>query len=149
MALALATAAELLERPLIDDLTDPATGEITPIFLVTDNGPCFKSSGFQRYIDSRPKLRHIRTRRRSPQTNGVNEPSHDAIKIEAPRRDLPAGGVEMTVMVDDFRPLFNPVRPYETLAGARPIERYLADPDITPVTDANATAPTRQSVRIP
>ena len=52
-------------------------------------------------------------------------------------------------MVDDFRELYNRVRPHETLAGARPIERYLADPDITPVTDANATAPTRQSVRIP
>jgi len=71
-------------------------------------------------------------------------PYHDAIKIEALWRDLPAGGVEMTVMVDDFRPLFNPVRPYETLAGARPIERYLADPDDTPPDDVNAIAPTRQ-----
>ncbi len=55
----------------------------------------------------------------------------------------------MTQMVDDFRQLYNTIRPHETLAGARPIERYLADPDITPVTDANATAPTRQSARIP
>ena len=111
VALALATATEVLGRPLIDDLTDPATGEITPIFLVTDNGPCFKSSGFQRFIDSRPELRHIRTRRRSPQTNGVIERYHGAIKIEALWRDLPADGAEMTVMVDDFRELYNHVRP--------------------------------------
>ncbi|MCA1587841.1 MAG: hypothetical protein LC744_04055, partial [Chloroflexi bacterium] len=64
-------------------------------------------------------------------------------------RDLPADGVEMTAMVDDFRELYNHVRPHETLAGARPIKRYLADPDITPVTAANATAPTRQTARIP
>ena len=51
----------------------------------------------------------------------------------------------MTVMVEAFRQLYNNVRPHETLAGARPIERYLADPDNTPI----ATAPTRQNVRIP
>jgi len=38
---------------------------------------------------------------------------------------------------------------HATLAGARPIERYLADPDITPSDDVNATASTRQDVRIP
>ena len=54
----------------------------------------------------------------------------------------------MTVMVDDFRELYNRVRPGETLAGARPIERYLTDPEITPSDDANATAPTRQSTRM-
>jgi len=149
VALALATAAELLGRPLIDDLTDPATGEITPIFLVTDNGPCFKSTGFARYIDSRPELRHIRTRRRSPQTNGVIERYHGAIKIEALWRDLPADGIQMAAMVDDFRALYNHVRPHETLAGDRPIERYLTKPDNTPSDDANATASTRQNVRIP
>jgi putative transposase len=142
---ALTAAEQLLGGPLIDDLTDPETGEITPIFLVTDNGPCFKSATFARYIDSRPELRHIRTRRRSPQTNGVIERYHGAIKIEALWRDLPADGAEMTQMVKDFRQLYNHVRPHETLAGARPIERYLADPDDTPTT----TAPTRQSVRIP
>ena len=43
---ALNTAASLLGRPLIDDLTDPATGEITPIFLVTGPaaGRCCASS---------------------------------------------------------------------------------------------------------
>jgi len=149
VALALATATELLGRALLEDLTDSMTGEVTPIFLVTDNGPCFKSSGFARYLDSRPELRHIRTRRRSPQTNGVIERYHGAIKIEALWRDLPADGAEMTQMVDDFRELYNHIRPHETLAGARPIERYLADPDITPSDDINATAPTRQNVRIP
>ena len=97
--LALDAAAELLGRPLIDDLTNRATGEITPLFLVTDNGPCFKSTGFARFIDSRPELRHVRTRRRSPQTNGVIERYHGAIKIEALWRDLPTDGVAMMVQI--------------------------------------------------
>ena len=142
---ALEHASELLGRPLIDDLTCPATGEITPIFLVSDNGPCFKSAGFARFIDSRPELRHIRTRRNSPQTNGVIERYHGAIKIEQLWPDLPADGTEMTRMVDEFRQLYNTIRPHQALDGDRPIERYLADPD----TALNATAPTRQNVRIP
>jgi putative transposase len=142
---AIAAAEQLLGGPLLDDLTDPQTAEITPSFLVTDNGPCFKSHGFARYIEARPELRHIRTRRRSPQTNGVIEQYHGAIKIEALWRDLPADGAQMTEMVQAFRQLYNTIRPHETLAGARPIERYLANPNDTSI----ATAPTRQSVRIP
>ncbi|HEX4344034.1 MAG TPA: integrase core domain-containing protein [Solirubrobacteraceae bacterium] len=92
-----------------------------------------------------PELTHVRTRRRSPQTNGVIERYHGAIQIEDLWRDLPADGAEMTTRVEAFRQLYNHVRPHETLAGARPIERYLADPDDT----SSATAATRQSVRIP
>lgn len=146
---AIAEAERLLARPLIDDLTDPETGEITTIFLVTDNGPCFKSATFARFLGSRPELTHVRTRRRSPQTNGVIERYHGAIKIEHLWRDLPADGTDMTRMVDAFRQLYNHVRPHETLAGARPIEAYLADPDTPASTDLNATVQTRQTARIP
>ncbi len=148
VALALTTASELLGRPLIEDLTDTTTGEITPVFLVTDNGPCFKGHRFARYIDSRPELTHIRTRRRSPQTNGVIERYHGAIKIEALWRELPADGAEMTVMVEAFRQLYNTIRPHETLAGDRPIERYLADPNLAPH-DPTATVKNKESLQIP
>jgi len=43
-------AEALLGGPLIEDLTDPATGEVTPIYLVSDNGPCFKAAAFARFI---------------------------------------------------------------------------------------------------
>jgi transposase InsO family protein len=131
---------DLLGHSLLEDITCSNTGEITPVIVVSDNGPCYKSGGFARYIHSRPELTHVRTRRRSPQTNGVIERYHGAIQIEALWRDLPADGVEMTSRVDAFRQLYNHVRPHETLAGARPIERYLADP--------NATANTKESLRI-
>ena len=55
----------------------------------------------------------------------------------------------MTTMVDDFRELYNTIRPHETLGGDRPIERYLADPDQAPADDPSATVSTRQTVRIP
>jgi len=52
----------------------------------------------------------------------------------------------MTAMVDAFRRIYNTIRPHEALAGARPIERYLADPEAAPLT---MPASTRQSLRIP
>lgn len=136
---------DLLGHSLLDDVTCTATGQITPVILVSDNGPCYKSHAFARYVASRPELTHVRTRRKSPQTNGVIERYHGAIQIEHLWRDLPADGAEMTAKVEAFRQLYNNVRPHETLAGARPIERYLADPS----TDPTITAPTRQNVRIP
>ena len=68
---AISTATDILGRPLLDDLTCPDNGETTPVIIVSDNGPCYKSTGFARYIDSRPELTHVRTRRRSPQTKAL------------------------------------------------------------------------------
>lgn len=145
LAAAIGEAERLLGQPLLEDLSDPNTGELTPVFVVSDNGPCFKSAAFARFIASRPELCHVRTRRRSPQTNGVIERYHGAIKIEALWRDLPADGVEMARKVADYRRLFNEIRPHEALAGDRPLDRYLAKP----APRADATPSTRQSVRIP
>jgi hypothetical protein len=71
------------------------------------------------------------------------------MKIEALWRDLPFDGAEMTTMVSAFRDLYNAVRPYEHLAGDRPLERYLADPAISPPDASPATLSTRREVRIP
>lgn len=140
---------DLLGHSLLDDVTSTITGEITPVIVVSDNGPCYKSHGFTRYIASRPEFTHVRTRRRSPQTNGVIERYHGAIQIEHLWRQLPADGAEMTLMVKAFRQLYNTIRPHQTLAGARPIERYLADPDTPASTPVSTPVPTRQNVRIP
>ncbi len=134
---------DLLGRPLLDDLTDAETGELVPIIVVSDNGPCFKAAAFARYIASRPEFTHVRTRRRSPQTNGVVERYHGTIQIEHLWRALPADGAEMTQQVEAFRQLYNTVRPHEALAGDRPIERYLPDP----APELTAPAPTRQTLQ--
>ena len=47
VALALATATELLGRPLLEDLTDPTTGQLTPIFLVTDKRAVLQELGLR------------------------------------------------------------------------------------------------------
>ena len=57
-------------------LTDRETGELRPIALVTDNGPCFKSARFAAFVDRHPELIHIRTKRNSPpRTASANAPS--------------------------------------------------------------------------
>ena len=156
---AIEEAERLLGRPLIEDLIDP-DGTIHPIYLVTDNGPCFKADKFARFIDSRPELTHIRTRKKSPETNGVIERYHGSIKIECLWRHLPADGLEMTDQVDAFRRLYNDVRPHESLDGQRPTPTYLAapaartipdpdpDPENEPSTSLTDLVQTRQVERI-
>lgn len=53
---AIAESERLAGCPLTELLVDHVTGEIRPIALVTDNGPCFKSVRFAAYIDKRPEL---------------------------------------------------------------------------------------------
>jgi len=108
--------------------------------IVSDNGAAFKSIRFERYVLARPELRHVRTRKRSPQTNGVVERFNETLKYEDLYRELPADGVELTERVDAHRHLYNTIRPHEGIAFHRPHRAYTA-----PTT----TAPTRQSVRIP
>jgi transposase InsO family protein len=122
--IAIAEAERLAGRPLAEALTDPHTGEIRRIKLVTDNGAAFKGAAFARFIASRPELLHIRTRRRSPGQNGVRERAFGSLKYEHLYRieidDLPALARE----AEAYRHVFNHIRPHEALAGRRPIEVY-------------------------
>lgn len=82
-----ATVEQLLGHTLLEDCTDAATGELTPVIIVSDNGSCYKAAAFERYIRSRPELRHVRTRRKQPHTNGVVEvlQPHPEIRRPLPR----------------------------------------------------------------
>lgn len=61
---------------LIDHLTDPNTGEIFLITLVTDNGRAFRSFRFEHFTTAHPEPRHVRTKTTPPGHNGVaNGPS--------------------------------------------------------------------------
>ena len=59
-------AQALLGRPLAEDCTDPATGEIVPLVIVSDSGPAMKSTAVARWFAARPHLAHVRTRHRAP-----------------------------------------------------------------------------------
>ena len=105
-------------------LTDPVTGQIRRLKIVTDNGGAFKGATFARFIASRPELRHIRTRRKSPGQNGVRERAFGSLKYEHLYRleidDLPT----LVREAEAYRQVFNHIRPHETLGGRPPIEIY-------------------------
>lgn len=125
-------AATLLGKPLLDDLVDPDTGELTPIAVVTDNGPAFKAVGFERYIAKAPEFTHVRTRYKSPGTNGVVERFFETLKYDdLYRHDIDDGDAPAN-RVSDFRELYNRIRPHEALGQTRPIDTYLTDPTPQP-----------------
>lgn len=129
--LALAEAQRLLgTTPLVEHLTDPDTGEIVPITLVTDNGGPFRSFRFGTLIAARPELRHVRTRVRSPGQNGVRERAFGSLKYERLYREQIDDPLDLVRESDAFRTEFNEVRPHEALSWHRPLDVHLgrADP---------------------
>jgi putative transposase len=122
---AIAETERLGGRKLAELLTDPATGEIQPIAVVTDNGPCFKAARFAAFIENRPELIHIRTRRKSPQQNGVRERAFGSLKYEHLYRLEIDDGHQLGQEVEAYRQLFNRVRPHEGIAMRRPLDVHL------------------------
>jgi transposase InsO family protein len=66
------------------DADDYVIGEApAPIAVVTDTGPCFRGVTFaDAFAGDDPLFRHVRTRVRSPQTNGVVERFFGTLKYE-------------------------------------------------------------------
>jgi transposase InsO family protein len=92
-------------------VTDPATGELHPVVIVTDNGPAFRSAAFARFIASRPELAHVRTRHRSPGSNGVRERGFGTLKYERLYRHDIDDGMDLARHVEAQRQIFNTRRP--------------------------------------
>ncbi|MCP9485033.1 MAG: integrase core domain-containing protein [Gaiellaceae bacterium MAG52_C11] len=128
----------LTGRPLRELLADPVSGEIRPIAVVTDNGPCFKSVRFAAYIDRRPELIHIRTRRKSPGQNGVRERAFGSLKYEHLYRQEIDDGHQLGLEVEAYRQLFNRTRPHQAIGMRRPLDVHLEacnDPQTTNSTE--------------
>jgi transposase InsO family protein len=128
LEIALVEAERLVGHPLLDECLDPATGELTPLVIVTDNGPAFKSADFLRFIARHPELRHVRTRHHAPETNGVVERFNRSLEYEHLYREEIPDVLALDEQVRAFVTLYNWVRPHETLGLVAPIVRYLADP---------------------
>lgn len=129
--LALAEAQRLLDgQSLMEYLTDPDTGEVIPITLVTDNGGPFRSFRFGAYIVGRPELRHVRTRVRTPGQNGVRERAFQSLKYERLYRQPIDDALDLVREAEAFRVEFNTIRPHEALAWNRPLDVHTgrADP---------------------
>jgi putative transposase len=125
---AIEEAERLMGHTLQEDCVDPETGEIFPLVIVSDNGPGYKSDLFARFILAHPWLSHIRTRYRSPQTNGVIERFFQSIKYEHLYRHEISNGVALNEHCAAYRALYNDIRPHETLGQHPPIGAYLAAP---------------------
>ncbi len=104
---AIAETERLLGQTLRELLVDDESGEIRPIAVVTDNGPCFKAARFAAYIETRPELIHIRTRRRTPQQNGVRERAFGSLKYEHLYRLEIDDGYDLGIEAERYRQLFN------------------------------------------
>jgi len=119
-----AQAETWLGRPLLSECLDAQTGELVPIAVVTDNGPAYKSAAFARYIASRPEFTHVRTRHRSPGTNGVIERFFGAIKYEHLYREEIEDGPMVAAAVERYRALYNAVRPHEAIGFRAPLTAW-------------------------
>ena len=129
---ALAEVEALAGVTWIEDLTDPDTGEIHKLRLVTDNGSCFKSVGFVAWIAAKRHLIHIRTRKKSPWTNGVIERFFGSIKYERLYRIDIDNVQDLERETATYRGIYNTIRPHEGIGMARPIERYQQHPKPNP-----------------
>lgn len=128
LSAAIAQAEALLGTTLEAECVDAETGEIQPLTIVSDNGPAYKSDAFALFVARRPWLRHVRTRYRSPQSNGVIERFYGSIKYEHLFRHEIQSGFELNVECDKYRQIYNEVRPHEHLGFLTPLEVYLSDP---------------------
>ncbi len=129
---ALAEVETLLGIDWVEDLTDPDTGEIAKLRIVTDNGSCFKSGGFAAWVASKRHITHVRTRKKAPWTNGVIERFFGSAKYERLYRREITDGLALAAEAADYRIVYNTIRPHETINMQRPIHRYRQPPKPNP-----------------
>jgi putative transposase len=97
-----------------------------PIAVVSDNGPCFRGAVFaEAFTGDDPLLRHVRTRVKSPQTNGVIERYFGTLKYEHLFRGPINDGDALAVEVNWFRQIYNTIRPHQAIADRTPRDAYL------------------------
>jgi putative transposase len=119
------------DRGLMDILNadDTVIGQASaPIAVVSDNGPCYRGKTFQALFNTTnddPLLRHVRTRIKSPQTNGVIERFFGTLKYEHLFRGYIGDGDALDMEVHRFRIIYNTIRPHQALADLTPKQAYL------------------------
>jgi putative transposase len=109
------------------DAEDYVIGQVpAPVAVVTDNGPCFRGGTFaEAFTGDDPLLRHVRTRIRSPQTNGVVERFFGTLKYEHLYRAIIGDGNALAVELGLFRRTYNTLRPHQALDDRTPRQAYV------------------------
>jgi transposase InsO family protein len=136
LQLAIAEAQRLLDlddlradRGVMDivDAAETVIGQApASIAVVSDNGPCFRGQMFQtEFAGDDPLLRHVRTRVKSPQTNGVVERFFGTLKYEHLFRGYIGDGDALDMEVHRFRIIYNTIRPHQALNDHTPKQAYI------------------------
>ncbi|MET9880900.1 integrase core domain-containing protein [Actinacidiphila glaucinigra] len=121
--LALAEAARLAGGPLADLAPRDAAGAVQPLVtIVTDNGGPFRSFRFEAFIATRPELRHVRTRVRTPGQNVSRERGFGSLQYEKLFLEEIPNALDLVRHAEDYRLEYNTVRPHEALAWNRPYD---------------------------
>ncbi|MFF0457992.1 integrase core domain-containing protein [Nocardia africana] len=98
-----------------------------PIAVVSDNGPCFRGEVFKSaFAGPDPLLRHVRTRVRSPQTNGVIERWFGTLKYEHLFRGVIFDGDALDMEVHRFRIIYNTIRPHQAIDDRTPGSAFIS-----------------------
>jgi putative transposase len=88
---------------------------------------CFRGATFaDAFAGDDPLFRHVRTRVRSPQTNGVVERFFGTLKYEHLYRAAIGDGNALAVEVNLFRHTYNTLRPHQALDERTPDAACLA-----------------------
>ena len=85
----------------------------------------------------------MRTRHRSPQTNGVVERFYQAIKHQHLYRHQIGDGLVLAREADNYLTISNSVRPHQAIGFTTPLARHLQAPSTSP--KANLQVPTTVS----
>ena len=136
--LALAEAERLAGASLADLAPRDADGVVQPLVtIVTDNGGPFRSFRFEAFIATRPELRHVRTRVRTPGQNGSHERGFGSLKYEKLFLEEIPNALDLVRHAEDYRIEYNTLRPHEALAWYRPTTSTPAPPTPSPLTSPN------------
>ena len=90
---------------------------------------CRRRSGTfaEAFTGDDPLLRHVRTRIRSPQTNGVVERFFGTLKYEHLYRAIIGDGNALAVELGLFRRTYNTLRPHQALDDRTPGQAHVTD----------------------
>jgi len=94
----------------------------TPM-LITDNGSQYVSRDFKLLLD-RLQIKHSRTRRNHPQTNGKIERLNGTVKNEAIRPGCPMSYKEAFESIDEFVFYYNNQRLHQGISFLRPADVF-------------------------
>jgi transposase InsO family protein len=104
----------------------PVETRLQLVLAVLAHGSCFRGETYQTaFAADDPLLRHVRTRVRSPQTNGVIERFFGTLKYEHLYRAPIDDGGALAIETSRFCDIYNRIRPHQALGDRTPRDAYL------------------------